>query len=99
VPEDARLGSIAALATSDTFTFRGASETSLNNWFIQLESPTLFARPARRVAVDVSKPCDIACSGAPSRDAMSPMLREPRVVRSELKTELELAMVKSTSFL
>jgi hypothetical protein len=97
VAGDARLGSIAALATSDTFTLAGDPETRSNIRFIQPESPVLFANAPRRVAFEVSQAFDTACSGAPSCDAKSPMARESRALKSELKTELDI--IKQPHFL
>src|SRR5580765_2783682 len=94
--DDARLGSVTAPVTSDTFTFAGACETRSNNWLIHVESPALFASPARRQAVDDSRPWDTACLGSPKRDAMSPILRESKVLKSELK--MELGIITDLSF-
>jgi hypothetical protein len=86
VADDARLGSVTAPVKSDTFTFEGASETSLNNWLIKVGSPALLASPPKRQAVDDSRPWDTACLGSPKSDAISPIVRGSKVLNSELKT-------------
>jgi hypothetical protein len=89
--DDARLGSVTAPVTDDTFTFAGACEMRSNNWLIHVESPALFASPETRQAVDDSRPWDMACWGSPKLDAMSPILRESKVLKSELKMELGIS--------
>jgi hypothetical protein len=88
VADDPRIEPVTEFTRSGMLTLEGACETSLKTWLIHVESPALFASPPIKLAVDDSNPLETACGDSPRWDAISPILRESSVLKSELTMEL-----------